>query len=60
MIAMKFKLGNTDFLKKLAMKSRILNKALSLNEKLKTVNPLIIKSPGEQHPLLQTTNCLSN
>jgi len=56
----KLKLGNTDFLKKLDMKSRSLNEDLSLCEKLKAVNPLMIKSPGEKHPLPKKTNCTSN
>jgi len=56
----KLKPGNTDFQKRLDMETRSLYEALPFSEKLKAVNPLVIKSPGEQHPPLNTTNCISN
>jgi len=56
----KSKLGNTDFLKKLNMKSRSLSDDLSLHEKLKALNPLMIKSPGLRNSILKKTNCMSN
>jgi len=56
----KLECGNTDFQKKPDMEARSCSEALSLSEKLKVVNPLMIKSLIDQHPLLKTTNCMSN
>jgi len=50
----KLKLGNTDLEKELYME------AVSLNEALKDVNPLMIKFPPQQHPLPKITNYMSN
>jgi len=56
----KLKLGNTDFQKKLDMEASRRNEALSLSEKFKGANPLIIKSPQLKHSPLKTTSTMSN
>jgi len=56
----KLKLGNTVFVKKFDIKTRSLNEAVSLSVKHKALLPLMRKSPGEQHLLLKTTNCMDN
>jgi len=56
----KLKLGNTEVQKKLDMETRSHNNPVSFGEELKTMNPLLIKSPEKEHPLLKTTKCIGN
>jgi len=55
----KLNLGSKNFQKKFDMEAWSRNEALSI-EKLWSMNPLKIKSPVDQLPLLKTTNYMSN
>jgi len=56
----KLKLGYTEVQRELDMETRSHNNAVSFGEKLKTMNPLLIKSSEKEHPLLKTTKCIGN
>jgi len=56
----KFKLETSHIQKKLDRDARTCHEALSLSNKCKSVNPLMIKFPQKQHLYLKTTNCMKN